>query len=350
MSLSWNGEKRMKPLTKSKKPSPIYQSKLQDSARNPNIIPNESKKCPSAAFGSVLSDSMEGISALVSYGRCVKGFGRFSGVTAGMTVEAAVVLPLLLFLFLNLGCAIEMIRLHGRLQLALWQTGRELSVYGYAADSGELPDDGARENAWWKSLGGIVLGDVYVKNKLIRLAGGEYLDRSPLAHGRDGLTLWESKIFDAGDIMDITVTYSVSPWSSLAAFPSFRMANRYYTHIWNGYELSGETEGKEEEARTVYVTAGGTVYHLYRDCTHLQLSVRPVPAGAIGEYRNENGGKYRTCDKCGTGSEGTVLYITAEGDCFHRDRDCSGLKRTVYTMKLADAAELRLCDRCGQRK
>ena len=42
---------------------------------------------------------------------------------AGMTVEAAVVLPLFLLFFLNLSCAMEMIRLHGNLQLALQDVG-----------------------------------------------------------------------------------------------------------------------------------------------------------------------------------------------------------------------------------
>ena len=58
-----------------------------------------------------------------------------------MTVEASIVLPLILFFFMNLASSIEMIRLHGNLQLALWETGNELIVYGYALDSGTLPDE-----------------------------------------------------------------------------------------------------------------------------------------------------------------------------------------------------------------
>ena len=67
--------------------------------------------------------SIEGISLFASRKKTVKASGS-------MTVEAAVVLPLFLFFFLNLGSAMEMIRLHSNLQLALLQVGNRLSVYG----------------------------------------------------------------------------------------------------------------------------------------------------------------------------------------------------------------------------
>ena len=81
-----------------------------------------------------------------------------------MTVEASIVLPLFLFFFLNLGCAIEMIRLHGNLQLALWQIGSKMAVYGYALDSGEQPEN---SDGWWRDLAGIAVSATYVKGQII---------------------------------------------------------------------------------------------------------------------------------------------------------------------------------------
>lgn len=332
------------------KPSPTYQNDQGDSARNPRNAQNHSR------IMLYVSDRfIKGISPCISRfgyasaGRGGKGFPAVRKTGGSMTVEASIILPLLLFFFLNLGCAVEMIRLHGNLQLALWQTGRELSVYGYALDSGELPEEGQTENEWWKDLGGMATASVYVKNRLISLTGRKYLEQSPLTKGAGSLTLLESEIFGERDRMDIVVTYSVSPWSGLAGFLSFRMANRYYTHIWNGYELPGGNGGTET-SQMVYVTATGSVYHLYGDCTHLQFSVRPIPAGEIDESRNRYGGKYRPCEKCGGSQAGSLLYITDEGDCFHSNRECVGLKRTVYTIRLEDVRGLRLCGRCGQRQ
>ncbi len=240
--------KEMKPLANTKKPSQKHQGNHEDSARNPDD--SWGGKSGSSGRFCFIEGTSPLASALLSGRTCLrwaenKALGR---THAGMTVEASILLPLFLFVFLNLGCAIEMIRLHGNLQLALWQIGRELSLYGYVLDSGEAPENGAQEDdPWWKDLGGIVFASTYVRNKLVQLAGKDYLEASPLTRGADGLALWESDIFGEGDTMDMVITYSVSPWITIAGFPSFRMANRYYAHIWNGYGLPEEGEGEAQE-------------------------------------------------------------------------------------------------------
>lgn len=335
MSFLWNGGHREKLLTKMKKkgkPSPTYQGKLSDSARNPKKDSNGDGCRLNKAFGFIK--------------RTLWPISCPGDVNAGMTVEASIVLPLFLFFFLNLGCAIETIRLHGNLQLGLWQIGSKLSVYGYALDSGEMPEESGSEDNWWGDLAGAAIASTYVKAQVIRSAGESYLNHSPLSGGAGGLQFWESEIFGPGDEVDIIITYSVSPWSSMAGFASFRLANRYYSHIWNGYELSAEGE----ETQIVYITQTGTVYHVNRDCTHLRLSVRQIAAGEIEEARNQYGGRYRRCERCADGSEPGILYITDEGNRYHYSRECSGLKRTVYSVSIEEAVEegYRRCSRCGR--
>lgn len=90
--------KKTKPLTNHKNPSPTYDDmfvSVSDSARNPKSFHICSVKM-SSLFASLPRE-----------------------VKAGMTVEAAAVLPLFLFFFMSIGSYIEMIRLHGNLQLAL---------------------------------------------------------------------------------------------------------------------------------------------------------------------------------------------------------------------------------------
>lgn len=350
--LSLWGRKKRKPLTDSKRPSPEHQGRGGDAAQNPDESPDGCKDGLSGIFRPI-----EGASPCISvftYDHIPQGRkGRLPGLIfgradAGMTVEAAILLPLFLFVFLNLGLLIEMIRLRGNLHLALWQIGRELSLYGYVLDSGEAPeDDGQEDDAWWKDLGGIVFASTFIKNKLVQLAGKEYLDSSPLTKGSNGLALWESDIFGDEDTMDIVVTYSVSPWIRLTGIPSFRLANRYYAHIWNGYEVSSG-EAEEKILQIVYVTENASVYHLSRDCTHLRLSVREIPAEQIEWVRNQDGRRYRPCEKCSRGETAGTFYIAAEGDCYHYSRGCSGLRRTVYAVNLTEAADLRPCSRCGQ--
>lgn len=268
---------------------------------------------------------------------------------AGMTVEAAVVLPIFLFFLMNLSCAIEMIRLHGNLQMALWETGHKLAVYGYVMGEEDVlePMEAEEEDLWWKELAGIGFSYTFIKNQLLDYLGEDYLNTSPISQGTAGLHFWESEILPCGDEIDIVVTYGVSPWCGLAGFASFRMANRYYAHIWNGYDITQGGEGGKEEGTTVYVAETGKVYHRDRSCTHLQLSIQEIVAENVDTYRNENGGRYSECLKCKGETVPRFLYITREGDCFHYYRSCSGLKRTIFAILLKDAGDYRPCGRCG---
>ncbi len=335
MSLLWSRQRQKKQLTKQMKPSPTYQSNFSDSARNLKTSLDGGYGCPS-----VISCFIKGTSLLTSLLRETK---------AGMTVEASIALPLFLFFFLNLGCAIEMIRLHGNIQLALWQAGNKLAIYGYALDSNEKPKGGASDD-WWKGLSGIALTDTYVRGQIINSAGAEYLNQSPLKNGINSLQFWESDVFGEEDEIDIIVTYSVSPWSNLIGFSSFRMANRYYSHVWNGYGLQGDDRESSEEAVIVYVTETGRVYHNTEGCSHLRLSAQPVSASEIDGIRNQGGGRYYPCEKCADGTLPMLLYITNEGNRYHFTRACSGLKRTVNAIPLdaAKQAGYTPCSRCGQ--
>lgn len=301
-----------------KKPSPTNSNPIPGSAQNPekfsggNICRRTLKYC-----------SIERISLLTILTK---------RADAGMTVEAAVVLPLMLYFLLNLSCAIELIRLHGNLQLALWEVGSRLAVYGYALEDSDVAS---------------LFTGFYIKDQVIEYAGKEYLDNSPLKSGSQDISMWESDIFSSKDKLDVIVTYSAAPWSGLAAFSSFRMANRYYAHIWNGYEIPDNPEQSEQELDVVYITENGEVYHEDRNCTHLVLSVSEVSRSVAETAVNQRGKSYSPCEKCKPESINLTLYITEEGDRYHSDRNCSGLKRTVFSALRSSVAGYRACSRCG---
>ncbi len=122
------------------------------------------------------------------------------------------------------------------------------------------------------------------------------------------------------------------------------MVQRAVTRKWVGWK--GETE--ETEDSWVYISETGTVYHRSRACTHLKLSIRCVSGIDINILRNENGEKYRRCYRCAEQNltRGKV-YITDEGECYHADLNCSGLKRTVRRVHLSEVAGWPCCSRCG---
>ena len=248
-------------------------------------------------------------------------------VEAGMTVEASLVLPLCLFFLMNLGSAIEMIRLHNNIQYAIWNTGSRMAALACEEDY-PIPE---------------LLTEFYIRNRITDCLGEEYLDSSPLAKGSRGLWLLESDMADDSDELDIVVTYQVKSFLSPVGFRPFRMANRCCVRLWNGYELPVES-GQEEK---VYVTVNGEVFHRDRNCTHLQLSVRETTRARLDEERNRWGQRYRACEKCAVGTAPVILYITGEGERYHYKKDCPGLKRTVIALAPDEAKGYRPCSRCG---
>lgn len=309
--------------------------------------------CDYQNFAQTVSDSfcrrtIEGASLFTS---------PFRRLEASMTVEAAVVLPLFLFFFLNMGCAIELIRLHNNLEFALCDIGNRMAIYGYALSEMEeqagikQADEEApgeeRKNALFAELGDVVFSYIYVKNQIVDYLGRQYLEEAPIVNGADGLQFWESDIFDDNDCFEIIVTYRVEPFSSMIGFGSFRMTNRYYGHLWNGYHIPGTDENKEEKD-VVYVAENGRVYHEDRNCSYLVLSVREVSLQEACESRNSNGEKYEICMLCEKAGLQGKVYITEDGENIHYKRDCAGLKRTVYEVSRNQVQRYPPCSRCGQ--
>lgn len=287
-------------------------------------------------------------------------------LAAGMTVEAALVLPLFLFFLLNIGSIMEMIRFHGNVQLALWDVGNRAAVYAYALEKDveaeeraeeEASDKGAKENeedkegdddAWWEEFAGAALTGTFFKWLLVESLGEEYLESSPAVGGVDALFLWEGDFVKENGELELVVTYGAKPLFDIPGLPYFRMVNRYYGHTWTGYQCS--PAANEIAAKVVFLAENGQVYHLYRECTHLTLSIREIWEAEVGAARNLYGGRYNACEKCVYGAKPSRLFVAMEGDCFHYVRECPGLKRTVYTVSALEVQTLPLCSRCKERK
>lgn len=247
--------------------------------------------------------------------------------SGGMTVEATIVLPICIFFLLNLGSAVEMIRLHNHLQLALWDSGRRIALYGCEYSDNDVAS---------------LISAVYLKAGVTEYVGKEYLDNSPLENGSESLRFWESRMLER-DKLDIRLTYAISPPVSLAGFRRFRMSNRYFVHLWNGYEIPEQ----RAETEVVYMAENGRVCHKDRKCTHLLLSIRRVFREELDRERNQWGSRYVPCEKCATGQLPECFYVTREGHCFHYREDCPGLKRTVLTLTPEEVQGYPYCSRCG---
>ncbi|MGN1148647.1 MAG: TadE/TadG family type IV pilus assembly protein [Lachnospiraceae bacterium] len=269
---------------------------------------------------------------------------RKAGCDGSMAVEAALVLPLFLFFLLNLLWIIEIYSLHSTLKSSLREVGRELSVYAYAYDSIVQEEEDTGLEAFIEN---VAFSYLYVKGRVEDLAGADYLDASPLTYGREGLLYVESSILQQGDIIDLVVTYQVSPFIDIVGFFPGRFYTRYYGRAWTGYAVSGEG-GENTGEEYVYVAENAEVYHLSRNCTHINLSIEECTSEEVAGLRNEDGSRYLPCELCVTDGQGR-LYIARSGDRYHQKLECSGLKRTITVMLRSEAEKYyRMCSRCGK--
>lgn len=269
-----------------------------------------------------------------SKGQFYKGraFSRFSCLQGSLTLESAIVVPLFLLALLSILYIGEALLLYVNIEGALHQSVKEMSQAAYSYEEG---------------VGASLIGTAYAKEKVIHNVGRDYLNRSPIRDGAEGLNFYHSRILDNGNV-DLIVTYYIHIPYSFLGIADYFVSQRVMAHGWIGYTgINIEYENSDEII--VYVTPHGTVYHKNRNCTHIQLSIQPYLKKDIEEKRNENGGRYYPCERCGSNSR-DIIYITDTGDRYHSTVTCSGLKREIMAVPLSQVGGRNPCSRCGNKK
>lgn len=265
----------------------------------------------------------------------IKGISRF--ISGSMTVEAALVLPLFLFFVLNLGSAMEMMRLHGRMETALWSIGREICTYGAALTF--LDEDSRNKKTVAGEIGDLILSHTFIRKAVIHYLGEDYLDSAPLSGGKGGLCFLGSDLLNSEDCVEIVVTYGAVPQWSLKGFRPFLMENHYYGRLWTGYPILVDED-------KYYLAENASVYHCTADCTYLRLSVSMIKREELAAAANSRGKQYRKCKTCIKTIVPGELWVAFQGECYHSRRDCPGLKRTVREVEKEEALKYRACHRC----
>lgn len=257
-----------------------------------------------------------------------KGAPRCICFSAVYTLEAAVIMPLLACFFVSILLFFRIMQVELEVQKALDDTGRKMAVYAAVQSVGDLP-----EAAELTLVKGLFLKEAQEGKAIERYVTGNKL----------GISLAESKL--DGDYIDLKAVYRIRLPVHLFGIGDIRVVQRARCRKWTGWHGTGESEGDDV---WVYITETGTVYHREKSCTHLTLSIKSVGSQEVRELRNENGGKYHECILCIKEKGGqNRVYITNQGDRYHYDLNCSGIKRTVSVIRLSEAGSRRACSKCG---
>lgn len=262
-----------------------------------------------------------------------------------LTVEASLVLPIFLFAVVSFLYFFQIMWIQERVHFGLWETGKEISKYGYICDSvgvtGMEPDE-------YKSTAKKVISGVLTGERMKAYVSDTFLNESCVVGGAGGIQ-YSTSAFEENNEIYLVATYKVKIPVLYFLTPDYTIVQQVKTRAFAGTEEIGINQEDEDDI-DVYVTDTGTVYHCSASCTHINLSIQTAMYGTVSSLRNQYGGKYRACEKCIKNkklSTKTKVYITTDGDRFHNSSECSGLIRRVKKVKLSTLMGYRPCSRCG---
>lgn len=256
-------------------------------------------------------------------------------------MEASLLLPLFLLLFMNLLSVIEVYRIHSSVAASLWEKGREETLGVYLREQAEdaVMVSGGSAGEGLQSF----LGSYSGQNRIIKNLETYPVWEKIVTGGRSGFAVAE-KVEDDGTVR-IDCGYRIHPLFASLTPMTKTLENHYWGHAWVGY-IHGRQEEEQGESY-VYITESGTVYHRNRGCSYLNPSIRQVRTSEIETLRNMGGAIYYACPLCDAFQAGEMCYITDYGTGFHTSVGCSGLKRTIYEVKMSEVGGRGACSKCG---
>lgn len=261
---------------------------------------------------------------------------------AVMTVEASLILPVFIMLLMNVLSIIEVYRIHSSVAESLWDEGRKTAKYCYLKEAAE-------------NISGLQESDISGIGALASALSGSRditrdLDNYPVwerivSGGESGV--WVNRKVEENGTIRIDCRYRIHPLFMSLTPISKEIENHYCGHAWIGYVPGDGKNVAGEDEVYVYITETGTVYHKNRECSYLNPSIRSIRVDNLDGVRNKGGAVYYTCPLCKDMAGGEICYVTDYGTNYHTSITCSGLKRTIYAVRLSETGGRSACSKCG---
>ena len=259
---------------------------VQNDNNNNKIVVKKSKRASSSA--SDLSGNEEG----------------------AMTLEASLIVPIFLIVLLMLTSAGEILMIHQQISHGACEAAKRAAVNEYR----------------------------------IRQVNRKFLDHSALIGGSAGAAAACRLTLTSKGEYIVSVRYYIRKTMPFLSTHTVSYEQSVRQKSMTGYVPDGD----ELKKGYVYITPHEAVYHKDLSCTHLSLDISVDED--VEKYRNKRT-QYKPCDKCTKHEKGdfSCVYIAKEGESYHTDLGCSGLKRTVKQVDLSTLKGMRPCTRCAKQ-
>jgi|GEM_PF-221835 len=288
-------------------------------------------------------------------------------VRGSLTIEAALVLPVVVFVLLGVCYFFRILSLQTKVAETLNRVVEEITacadlgdrVPGLFSDEQDeavltSSEEEARQDIlsnFNNSFGTIARHglEIGLLNLLFdRYLPKGYLDDSPIVNGAKGLSFNGTLLTPGTEYLDARVSYTVHLWGLPPGMNEIELMQRCRRRYWRGYDTEKNEAQQTEEV--VYVTEYGEVYHTFRDCYNLNRNIKTIARTHVADARNENGGKYYACEFCIRNETPEYVYITTDGDRYHSRTECLALIRYIHQIKRSETNGRPLCSVCAARE
>lgn len=241
-----------------------------------------------------------------------------------LSIEAALVLPVFLFMMICIISLLSLLLFQMRLKECMHE---EVKIAAMESINKGFPNEA--------ELGEKVISNI--SDYILKIA--------PIENGYEGI--YFSEAGTDREVLILSATYETKLYYDMFGLFHKIFTQKCVQHSWEGYLSGLRTNISDKEEEYVYITHDSEVYHLNRECSHLKLKIEAVESSMVLEKRNNSGAKYYSCEHCKSKLSDGLLYITSDGDKYHNSLSCSGLKRTVMMIPKSEIEGKRVCQRCG---
>ncbi|SDN13287.1 hypothetical protein SAMN05216544_1964 [Lachnospira pectinoschiza] len=287
---------------------------------------------------------------------------------ASATVEGAIVIPIVLFAILTIIYLLQIVAIETRINAALFETARRCSSYAYIYEN--VKEDAHYLNSLStstkssldntnnsntqssantiKAIAMSGINDGIFLGMFIDNLGSDFASKNHIVGGNAGFVLLRSSILNNNSKIKVCLDYVIDNPFDIFGFSLVKKKTELVTDGWLGEDKDAFEEfAGDEDDDYVYITKDGEVYHRDASCTYLTRDVLSSSFSNIENVRNQSGAKYYPCDSCKAEINSGTVYYTSYGTRYHNSEECSQLHRDILRVPLSSVANRRPCSKCA---
>lgn len=257
---------------------------------------------------------------------------------ASITIEAALVLPIIISILVFLITPLKIMDINRRIQYISEVASREAAEYAYGIFYKNIIDS-TNKNMILNLSSDLALSE-FVKYKI---------NKSIKEDKIINLNTYETECMRDGENIVIRVSYAYKMPFDILGLYKIEQNIISYRRAWIG-NIKNIDDNEEDTLKEEYVYVGNNMsrYHLDSKCHYLFNNLISVYYRDVDKLRNKNGGKYEACARCGNNINNGIVYILQNGKAYHSNPECTAIISYVRRVKKREVEYLGACQYCGK--